>query len=223
MNDKLEPTDISWQTQTPGQIIKAVREAKRISIGEVMQRLLLSKHIINALEEDNYSRIPAEVYALGYLKAYAQFLQIPADTVIKSFRRLNVYTSPEVKTESKVKIEESTGLPCIFKSRPVYLVLLGVVGAVVLGVVVFFAIQLFTDKSIESVAAGGVNATVNDASTAANEQLPMFTTDVAVPEMVEQTVTDESTKINESAKTDDSNKNKADKRSKSGSLAHKLG
>lgn len=87
--------------QTLGKLLKNTREAKHISIGEVAQRLLLSKSTITALEEDDYGKISAQVYAEGYLKAYAQFLQIPAHTVLENFRQLNIYSKQEIKFETK--------------------------------------------------------------------------------------------------------------------------
>lgn len=78
-------------SQTSGQILRAAREARRISASEVAQNLLLSKKIITALEEDDYSKIVAQVYAEGYLKAYAKFLQVPIGPVLEGFRMLNIY------------------------------------------------------------------------------------------------------------------------------------
>lgn len=88
---------------TPGQMIKAAREAKQISLSEVAQNLLLGKQTIMALEADDYSNVSAEVYAEGYLKAYAKFLQISVEEVLSGFQRLNVYPAVEAKPEVKSK------------------------------------------------------------------------------------------------------------------------
>ncbi len=147
-NDSLEVIDIA--TQTPGQIIKATREARRISISEVVQRLLLSKQVILALEDDNYSKIPAQVYAEGYLKAYAQFLQIPSDTIIKSFRRLNVYPSFETKkAASNSLVECKFDLKGLLEKQKARIILSGLAGVLVLSIVTFFAVKLFAGKDAE--------------------------------------------------------------------------
>lgn len=83
--------------KTPGQILKTAREDSGISIAEASQALLLNKSIINALEADDYSGIVAKVYAEGYLKAYAAYLQLPVSTVLESFGRLNVYGENEIR------------------------------------------------------------------------------------------------------------------------------
>jgi cytoskeletal protein RodZ len=153
MNDMLEQPETS--EQTPGQMIKAAREAKRIPIGEVVQRLLLSKQIIAALEEDDYSKISAQVYAEGYLKAYAQFLQIPVDSMVKSFRRLNVYSNQEIKPEVKPQAEDNCCLNSFLKNQDVHLVLnvrlilMVVAGVLILSGVMFFVVKLATSKGAE--------------------------------------------------------------------------
>ncbi len=76
---------------TPGQLIKKAREEKQISLHEVMQRLLLNRQIILDIENDDYGRIPARVYAEGYLRAYAKFLDLSIDEVLESFRKLELY------------------------------------------------------------------------------------------------------------------------------------
>jgi cytoskeletal protein RodZ len=181
MNDMLEPSETS--EQTPGKMIKAAREAKRVTIGEVVQRLLLSKQIVAALENDDYSGISAQVYAEGYLKAYAQFLQIPVDTILKSFRRLNIYSNHEIKAEVKTQVEDNFNLNAFFKNQNVRLILLVVAGALVLSSVVFLVIKLATSKGVEvnvsthsSVSTPEVTTVTNSTNDVSNTQTPLLTT-----------------------------------------------
>ncbi|MBU0745133.1 MAG: helix-turn-helix domain-containing protein [Gammaproteobacteria bacterium] len=150
MNNMLEPSDLSQLT--PGQIVKKAREDKHISLNDVSQRLLLGKQIIAAIEADDYSRIPAQVYAEGYLKAYAQLLHIPADEVIKSFRALNVYSNDEIKSNVKTQSEyDASGSNSfnLLKDRRVRLILVGMFAAVILGAFVLFIVKLSTHKAEE--------------------------------------------------------------------------
>ena len=149
MNDILDTT--ADLVQTPGQILKAAREARKISIGEIAQRLLLSKSTIVALEEDNYSRIPAPVYAEGYLKAYAQFLQIPIDAVLASFRSLNIYPVSEIKTQTNVQNQPSKSqeLPKLENKQHKGHAILGVFAILILGILAVFIGKQFFGKSME--------------------------------------------------------------------------
>lgn len=152
MNEVLESATIILK-KTPGQILKAAREAKQISISEVTQRLLLSKNVIIAIENDDYSKIAAPVYAEGYLKAYAQFLQVPVDMVLMSFRRLDVYPKSEIKIETNIQTRapvgtdtrQSTELLNLFKGRRRWHVIAG--GISILVVIIFINKQFFNKNA----------------------------------------------------------------------------
>lgn len=152
MVSKKAKEDIS--KKTPGQIIKVAREVKNISVSEVAKNLLLGKHIVIALEEDDYSKIPAQVYAEGYLKAYAQFLQIPVDTMLASFRQLAVYTDSEVEAGNTISDDKvCCGLVDWFKSGGILFMSLKIFALVAFALIVFFVTRAFlvTDGEFRSI------------------------------------------------------------------------
>ncbi len=111
----------------------------------------MSKTTIVALEEDDYGRIPAPVYAEGYLKAYAQFLQIPVDSVLASFRSLNIYPVSEIKTETNVQNQTSKSqeLPNLESKKHKGHAILGMFAILILGILVVFIGKQFFGKSME--------------------------------------------------------------------------
>lgn len=159
--------------QTVGQILKAAREAKQISIGEVSQNLLISKKIITAIEEDDYSKIPAQVYAEGYLKAYAQFLQIPVHTIIANFRRLNVYATAELKhrTEPRrqqysVKPDKLQNLLTLLRKQNLSFIAIGLLALLVLGMLIFYIGKQVAGKNTEVIS---VPSITNSLATESNK------------------------------------------------------
>lgn len=194
MNDA--PKMINLPQQTPGQIIKAVRESKNISLHEAAQRLLLSKQIVTAIEEDDYSKIVAKVYAEGYLKAYAKFLQIPVDDVLMSFRRMNFYSG--AKTKGEVENNLSTDSLCclnfdfkeLLQSERVRFIAVGVVVFLVLAVLALFIIRSSFNNKVTEVTRMPQVASDNTADMnigkAPEEQVPMVVTtvggDILAPE-----------------------------------------
>ena len=167
MNDTLG--QLGESEQTPGQIIKAAREARQISMSEVAQRLLLSKQIITAIEEDDYSKISAKVYAEGYLKAYAQFLQIPVDTLLASFRRLNVYSDLDVNTETKAQVNDSA---IELKRRRTNFILLVVLLVLILGLLMTLVIKSYINKNTDV-----TNISRSSSEVVEQKPLPIVTTD----------------------------------------------
>lgn len=76
--------------QSPGLLLKDAREKLGLSIAEVASFLNLSKQVIRILENDEYTKLPAITFAKGYLRAYAKYLNLNADEVIRQFNTLGL-------------------------------------------------------------------------------------------------------------------------------------
>lgn len=86
-------------TLTSGQQLRKAREDKNFTQDEIAKQLLLSKEIIAALENDDYSKIIAPVYTRGYLVAYARLLQLSPETILKEFKHSTNSTETTNSTE----------------------------------------------------------------------------------------------------------------------------
>jgi DnaJ-class molecular chaperone len=65
-----------------GRSIKMVRLARDMSLEEVYRKTNVPKQTLEAIEEDDYQRLPALVYLKGFLKVYADALKVdPAQMV----------------------------------------------------------------------------------------------------------------------------------------------
>ena len=64
-------------TSTAGEKLRYARERKGFSQQEAASALCLPITVIDALERDDYDKLPAPVFIVGYLKNYAKFLGIP--------------------------------------------------------------------------------------------------------------------------------------------------
>jgi curved DNA-binding protein CbpA len=62
--------------EVTGSFLKAVREYKRISQDEIMNILKISRNYLTALEEDDFKRLPANVFVRGFVIQYAKALRI---------------------------------------------------------------------------------------------------------------------------------------------------
>jgi cytoskeleton protein RodZ len=61
---------------TPGQILRAARLGRGLSIQDVGRQLRLSIRQITALEEDDYSKLPSGTFLRGFVRNYAKLLQL---------------------------------------------------------------------------------------------------------------------------------------------------
>ena len=72
MNEYNGPSSIG----SIGQVFKTARERLGFSVEDVTQKTYIKKHYIQALEEDRFEMLPAYVYTIGYIRTYANLLNL---------------------------------------------------------------------------------------------------------------------------------------------------
>lgn len=65
------------KSETLGEKLKKERERAELSLREAARRIQSSIRLLQALEENDYKKFPAKVYALGFLKRLLRELAIP--------------------------------------------------------------------------------------------------------------------------------------------------
>lgn len=68
-----------------GPMLKEIREYKNVSVERMAEMTRVSKMHINAIENQDLSKLPAEVYVRGYIYQYAKVLKLNPDAVASSF------------------------------------------------------------------------------------------------------------------------------------------
>ena len=69
-----------------GQILGEARVRLECSLAEAERATRIRHKYLRALEEGQFDQLPEEVYALGFLRRYAQFLHLTPPAVINQFR-----------------------------------------------------------------------------------------------------------------------------------------
>ena len=73
--------------RTVGQILKKARLEKGIGIEEVASATKIRLEYLQALEEDNFQKLPSVAFGRGFLKNYAEFLGLSPKPLTAIFRR----------------------------------------------------------------------------------------------------------------------------------------
>ncbi len=73
--------------KTLGEILKNARLNQKLTLEQVEEITKIRKKYLLALEEDNWQGIPSFTYIHGFLKNYAQFLNLDLSLVMAVFRR----------------------------------------------------------------------------------------------------------------------------------------
>lgn len=78
MNEELTPSSEEQEapaTESLGQILKAAREAKGMSVADVATALHLRPSVVKDLEADDFSNISSATYIRGYIKNFARIVE----------------------------------------------------------------------------------------------------------------------------------------------------
>jgi cytoskeleton protein RodZ len=74
--------DVPARALTAGSALRDAREAAGLSIDAVARQLKLAPRQVQALEDDDFERLPGRTFARGFARNYARFLHLDADAVL---------------------------------------------------------------------------------------------------------------------------------------------
>ena len=79
MNDKNENSE-----EKPGEVLKAERLRRGLDVATVAEQLHITRHYLLALENGEYHKLPAPIFAKGYMRSYAKLFDIAEDALLVS-------------------------------------------------------------------------------------------------------------------------------------------
>lgn len=89
-----------------GDILRKERERQRMTIPEIEEGTSIRASYIEAIESGEYDKMPGRVYAKGFIKNYANFLNLNGDEMVKQFMT-EVSPPAEVVEQTKDVTPES--------------------------------------------------------------------------------------------------------------------
>jgi cytoskeleton protein RodZ len=86
-----------------GEQLRAQREARGESLRDVENATKIRTRYLTALEADDFATLPAEVYALGFLRSYARHLGLDAEGLVRDWRsRVSASAAAAENPEARV-------------------------------------------------------------------------------------------------------------------------
>jgi len=115
-----------------GEKLKTVREERGWSYDYISREINISAKYLEALEKEDFSGFPGEPYVLGFLKNYAEFLDLNPEELLSLYRSLRIQEQP-VPVEELLK--DPSPFPKMIRIAAIALAIL------VLGAGVFYLIS----------------------------------------------------------------------------------
>jgi len=93
INYTVEPMDLE-AVKVIGKELKQHRIADGISLVDVSKSLRIRKSYIKNIEEGAVDNMPFEAYLIGYIRHYADFLNLDADSYIQQIKGADIEIKP---------------------------------------------------------------------------------------------------------------------------------
>ncbi|MBT5373480.1 MAG: hypothetical protein HOL06_02305, partial [Rhodospirillaceae bacterium] len=69
-----------------GTIFRTIRESKKLELSEVAAKLCIRLAYLRAIEDGNTEELPGSTYAIGFVRAYAELLDLDHKMIVEKFR-----------------------------------------------------------------------------------------------------------------------------------------
>jgi len=96
------------QRMTVGQTLRTQRETQKVSLESISKDTRIKTAFLQALEEDAFDLLPAESYALGFIRCYSKYIGLNPEELLGVYR---TQVGP-----SKNQIREQTNKPSPLQS-----------------------------------------------------------------------------------------------------------
>jgi len=100
-----------------GSLLRKAREERHIELDEIFEVTRIRRHNLEALENEEWSKLPSQIFVKGFLRSYAEFLGLDKETIIHHYLRTSSFqkSNPEVSK----KIRPQSGRPYLIIIIPV--------------------------------------------------------------------------------------------------------
>ena len=108
-------------TELPvGEILRRTRVHYGQSLEDIEAHTRIRANQVQALEEGDVEQLPARVYAIGFVRSYAEHLGLDGDHMVRLFKEQAIEKVPEVEIYSAANADDTS-------SPPIWLVITSVV------------------------------------------------------------------------------------------------
>jgi cytoskeletal protein RodZ len=95
-----------------GSYVREAREARGLDLREAAQQTRISVGYLKAIEDEDFAKLPGQVFVKGFLKSYAKFLRLPEDEIMKRFAEVTG------GTQQPAAVSGTTPVPKAPKAEP---------------------------------------------------------------------------------------------------------
>lgn len=100
----------------PGRVLREARESRGLTVADMAAKLNLDSGTINAIDNDDYARLPAPIFVRGYLKNYARLVGADEVAVLAAYQPPQIEEPPRPAPQ-KLPLALNLLLPLILAAK----------------------------------------------------------------------------------------------------------
>lgn len=85
-----------------GETLKKFREESGLSLDDIALKLRIRREHLQALEGNDFEKLPAEVFTIGYIREYARLLNLDSDPLVETFKGLKQEKTVPVEAADEI-------------------------------------------------------------------------------------------------------------------------
>lgn len=109
-----------------GDILRRARMRAGLDIPQISEQIRISPSYIEAIEDNRLEKLPGRIYALGFIKTYADFLELDSEKIIQLLKRQSGTKVEPKPLKATMQVEEEHSLPTL---KNLFIILLILIGA----------------------------------------------------------------------------------------------
>lgn len=78
-----EPEPVVESLPSAGEQLRSAREVRGMSVAEAAQALMLAPRQIEAIEQDDWTKLPGDTFARGFIRNYARLLKLDSEALLR--------------------------------------------------------------------------------------------------------------------------------------------
>jgi len=130
-----------YSEKSLGDKLVLFRKKKHLSLEQAEEETKVRLKYLLALEKGNYETLPADVYALGFLAKYADFLEAPKEELLGDFKRERGIS----RQANPISVQTGPKREKFLITPKVIMILVGILAGIGLVVYIFYSIKNFTN------------------------------------------------------------------------------
>ncbi len=102
------PKELDYYTDLPvGEIIRRTRKSYGKSLLDVEKALRIRAQMLEAIEKGDIEKLPGRVYAIGFVRSYAEYLNLDGDIIVHLFKIQSVGARPRPEVNMPAPVDDS--------------------------------------------------------------------------------------------------------------------